>query len=199
MKSLVVLANCQGGALAKTMLESTDFSAQFRWDEIPAVHVMKRRDIREAVRKTKEADVFVYQHVVRSPYRPKKFTSEFFLRHVKKNAVVLSYPSLYFDGYFPHLHRFQDWRSVISEIHDYFMAYASAVGMDEQRLYSLIQEPDFYPKDLSVSLAEESIQNLERREEEHKTYIQLSKFIRDNYKIRKEERSLDFNQGEYHR
>ncbi len=43
MKNLVIFGNCQSHALAKTILESSEFLSQYHWDEIPMVQNLGKK------------------------------------------------------------------------------------------------------------------------------------------------------------
>lgn len=182
MKQFVVFANCQSGALAKTLLENEEFSSQYRWAAIPPVHTIKENHVGEVLAKVREADLLIYQPVSPSPLRPPEMTSDFLLGQTKKGCERLSFPSIYFDGYFPHLQTLKGTVSVLNLVHDYFIAYACAIGLTEEQCFSLINREDLYPEALSWELAENSLQALQRRERAEGIDIIVSDFIAANYK-----------------
>ncbi|MDH4317075.1 MAG: WcbI family polysaccharide biosynthesis putative acetyltransferase [Desulfobulbaceae bacterium] len=185
MKKLVIFANCQCRALAQTLMESHEFSLCYEWDFLPAVQNLSKQHVPEMLAKVREADLFLYQPVSEDPTRPVEITSAFLREQVKPSATALSFPSLYFDGYFPHLQTLQGYISTLYLVHDYFIAYACAIGLTIEETLSLIQSEDLYPKDVSIRLVEASFNNLADRETEFDIDIKISRFLRDNYRREK--------------
>ena len=185
MKNVVVFANCQGSALAQTMLENEHFSSKYKWNRIPPVQSITKNNVNDVLKKVSDADLFIYQPIIESPDRPKEMYSEFLKSQLKDNAIPISFPSIYFDGYFPHLQGLSGLTSVLNFVHDYFIAYACAIGLSEDQLISIIETDDFYSRKLSVDLAERSILILKNREIQQTIDIRLSEFIRNNYKKNK--------------
>lgn len=185
MKNFVVFANCQNFALALTLLENKEFSSKYLWSRTPPVQDIKENDVDDVIKKVRYADLFIYQPVVDSPAHPKEMTSDFLMGQLRDDAIAISFPSIYFDGYFPHLQTLKGLVSALNLVHDYFIAYACAIGLQEQQLLSLIRKEDFYPRQLSKVLADKSIDNLRKRENQDNIDIRLSEYIEANYKNRK--------------
>lgn len=182
MKKFVVFANCQSSALAKTMLENQEFSSQYQWDFILPVQNMNSSHIDEVINKARNADLFIYQPVSEAPNRPEELTSEFLLGQLKESSEAVSFPSIYFDGYFPHLQTMKGLISILNLVHDYFIVYACAIDLSEELCFSLINRDDLYPETLSLRLAEKSLQNLKEREIKECIDVAVSGFIEKNYK-----------------
>ena len=185
MKKLVVFANCQSGALARTMLENKEFSSRYKWEFIPPVQNLNKSHIDEVISKVRGADLFIYQPVSESPNRPTELTSNFLLRQTKEDTETISFPSIYFDGYFPHLQTLKGLTSVLNLVHDYFIVYACAIGLSEEQCFSLINRDDLYPERVSIQLANASLQKLRDRETGENIDITVSDFIERNYRRHK--------------
>jgi hypothetical protein len=84
-KKLVILGNCQGNALAKTLLENAGFSNYYEWDHIPPIQTLQKKDVPEVIKKVKKADLFIYQTIKEAPKRPVEFTSDYLLKNLKGN------------------------------------------------------------------------------------------------------------------
>ena len=184
MKKFTVYANCQGNILAQTLLENKEFSSNYELIPIPAVHTLSDKDIPDVLAKVKSVDLFIYQPIS-NQNRPKELSSDFLAAKTKHHSIVISFPSLYFDGYFPHLLRFKRYVSELNLVHDYIIAYCCSIGMDENRTMRLIQSEDLYPEEISVNLANQSIANLKSYEERFTTDITISGFIENNYRSKK--------------
>jgi len=181
MKKLVILANCQGVALAKTLFENSEFSSTYSWVRIKPIQALTDKDVAEVVAKVEQADLFIYQPVSATPTRPDALSSAFLLKKVNPKALSLSIPSIYFDGYFPHLKTLKGRVSVLNLVHDYVVAYACVLGLSVEKTLELIQKEDFYPQKLSLALANKSLTELKKREEESAIDMPLSGFIEKNY------------------
>jgi hypothetical protein len=182
VKSFVVYANCQSGALAKTLLENHMFSENYTWDFIEPIQNLGAKDIDEVIRKVKAADLFIYQPIAVTSFRPRELSSDFLLSKLKKKALSISFSSLYFDGYFPHLQVLKKSVAILNLVHDYIVAYCSVLKLNKARTIDLINSCDLYPKELSIMLAEKSLQNLKEREKKFNIDIVLSDFIFNNYR-----------------
>ena len=185
VNNFVVFANCQNDALALTLLENKEFSSKYVWSKIPPIHNIKENDVADVINKVRDADLFVYQPVAISPARPIEMTSNFLKSQLKDNVISISFPSIYFDGYFPHLYPLKGLVSTLNLVHDYFITYACAMGIEEQKVLALIRKEDLYPTQVSEYLANKSIENLRNRENQNNLDIRLSEFIETNYKYKK--------------
>jgi Polysaccharide biosynthesis enzyme WcbI len=181
MKNLVIFTNCQGVGLVKMLFENSEFSSAYDFLRFRGVHLLTDKDIPEVVAKVEQADLFIYQPVSAIETRPIEFTSAFLLKKLKPTAQAISMPSIYFDGYFPHLKPLRGYISVLDGLHDYILAYSCAIGLSAEQTLELINKEDFYSQKLSVALAEQSLMELKRREEEFAIDITISEFIEQNY------------------
>lgn len=185
MKKFVVFANCQSGAVARTMMENEEFSSRYQWSHIAPVQNLRESHVGEVLTKVREADLLIYQPVSEAPKRPREMTSDYLLGLAKEDCEAISFPSIYFDGYFPHLQTLNGTVSVLNLVHDYFIVYACAVGLSKEQCYSLINREDLYPEKLSRQLVDKSLQQLRDRESKEGIDIPVSDFIEANYKRKK--------------
>lgn len=181
-KKLVVVANCQGGALVKTLKENQEFSSAYEWISLPYIQDLNKYHISEVLEKVRLADLFLYQPISLTSNRPEELTSDFLIKQLKRDAVSLSFPSLYFDGYFPHLGTFKGHTSVLNLVHDYIIAYSCSIGLSENETIQLIQGDDLYSTEVSLQLLERSLKDLKERESRFKIDIRVSDYIESNYK-----------------
>lgn len=182
MKNFVVFANCQSRALALTLMEDSEFSSIYNWLKIPAVQNINADNIDLVLKSVCEADLLIYQPVSESHKRHSSLSSDNILKKVKPGGTALSFPSIYFDGYFPTLQSFKGKSSVLNLAHDYFIAYCFSIGLNVKETVSLIRSDNLFSKSLSNNLLNQSIDNLEIKENEANVDIRISGFIKENYK-----------------
>ncbi|MBN0989321.1 WcbI family polysaccharide biosynthesis putative acetyltransferase [Amphritea pacifica] len=184
MKKFTVYANCQSKALARTLLENEEFRSKYEYVPIRAVQSLSEKDVNEVISVVRSIDLFIHQPVQQGR-RPKELTSEFLLSQLHESAMSYSFPSLYFDGYFPHLQTFNGYVSVLNLVHDYFIAYLCASGFSESETFDILNLESLYPESLSVDFLKKSISNLKAKEQKFSIDIRVSDFIEQNYKAEK--------------
>lgn len=180
--NFTVFANCQSAAIARTLLENPDFSTKYQLNAIKPIQTLTKENIDEVVDIASMTDLFIYQPTQSTPIRPTELSSDGMLSVLKATAICISFPSVYFDGYFPHLQTMEGRKSVLNFVHDYIIAYCAVKKLDKSTTLELISDSTLYSKALSDELCEGSLQNLEKREQFNKTDIRLSGFIRDNFR-----------------
>ena len=190
-KKFTVYANCQSRALALTLNENKEFASKYKLTPIQAIQTLKNQDYKKILPIVQNTDLFIHQPIAQTNSRPSELTSAHLAEQIHKNAQRISFPSLYFDGYFPHLKTFNRINSVLNLVHDYFIAYLYATGRDQLETLQIIHRSKLYPKALSEGLLERSLQNLQQREKAENTDIQVTDFIKENYK--KEKLFFQFN------
>lgn len=144
----------------------------------------KRSFLRKLLRRTRRPEALLKPQIASSG-RPREIDSIFLNEQLKDGAISISFPSAYFDGYFPHLQTLNGMVATLNLVHDYFIVYAYVIGLTEKEILSLMQRDDLYPRQASVDLALKSLENLRSREEKNKIDVRLSDFIANNYKARK--------------
>lgn len=185
MKSFAIYANCQGEGLARALLGCDYFKNEYFRIKIPPVHLIKDHEVKLVMEAIRGIDLLIFQPVKISFDRPKELNSSFILNQLKDNAIKFSFPSIYFDGYFPHLKTMDRMVSILNLVHDYFIAYSYNIGLSQKKCYELINDLNLYPEDLSRKLAEKSIQNLRNREVANNIDIPVSNFILRNFRFQK--------------
>lgn len=163
-------------------MANKEFSSIYKCLPIKPVHRLVEKDVPEVINKIKAADLLIYQPIFSSPARPETLSSEFLISKTKYGAHKISFPSIYFNGYFPHLDSFKGYVNELNLVHDYFIAYSCSIGFTEKETIELIQKENLYPKDLSLRLVKQSLKNLKNRETQFHIDIKLSDFIEDNYR-----------------
>ncbi len=184
MKKLTIYANCQGIALGKTLLEDERFRSLYEWSRIEPVQTLSSSHVEAISNSIAEADLIIYQPVSASN-RAEDLSTQKILQQSKDGVKQISIPSMYFDGYFPHLSTMNGLSSILNLVHDYFIAYAYCRGMSLENCVLMLQSKHLYEKTRSVELCNASIENLRRRENVNKLDIPISSFIEQNYKKHK--------------
>lgn len=179
---IAIYANCQSKALINTLIENTIIKNEYNFLPIKPVQLLKVADIADVIHKASIADIFIYQPIKKTDHRPMELTSKFLIEKLKKKAIPISFPSIYFDGYFPHLSTLNGEKSVLNLVHDYIIAHAFQLGLSLENTFRLIQSSTLYPKQLSTQLYSDSINNLIARETAENIDITVSSFIKQNYK-----------------
>ena len=181
MKKFLVYANCQSQALALTLMENKEFESVYERIYVPQVQYLGKKDIEDLLYKVSSVDLFIYQPVSNIQSRPVELSSDFLLQKTKKSAELISFPSIYFDGYFPHLQTLYGYVSQLNLVHDYFVAYLCSSGFSTEQAIEIIQSEDLYPKTISKELVEKSLLTLKKREEQFSVDIKVSSYISENY------------------
>ncbi len=185
MKYLIIFANCQGGTLLSMLNEHEAFKKEYSCIPIPFVQNIKSKEqIKLLLDSVKKADIFIYQYV-NSPNMPNETNTHYLLNLLKKDTIKISFPSLYFNGYFPHLDSMDKITGPLRLVHDYIIAYCYTKGFTEKETLRLINEKDLYSKKISMEFVKKSIESLLKRERENDIDIRLSDYIKNNYKKEK--------------
>ena len=185
MNKFTVFANCQSAALAKTLLESKTFSQHYKWLPVPPVHNLDGVDVAKVIDVVKQVDLFLYQPVATKEHRLETATSAFMLSQLKDSAQALSFPSIYFDGYFPHLGTLDGHQSVLNQVHDYFISYCYVKGVRALDCVELLQSDELYDKKTSRNLLKASLESLKWRERVNRIDLKVSGYIDQNYQVKK--------------
>lgn len=184
MKKFVVYANCQGVGLARTLLENPEFASRYEWLNIDAVQTLGAQHIPDVLEKVAQADLFIHQPVKgESGGRAKELGTDFLLTRLKPGAVSHSFPSLYFNGYFPHLYTLNKMvSSVLNHVHDYVIAYSWSLDLPQEKVLEIMNHEDLYPEQVATQLANASLGNLRTREDEDGLDVYVSDFLADNFR-----------------
>ncbi len=178
-KKFVVYANCQGRALAKTLLECQDFSYRYEWIPIKPVHTIQIEEIPEVLEAILSADLVIAQPIS-SQGRDERLSWSYIKGILDSNVISLTFPSLYFNGYFPHIGTFKGISSPFGMTHDFVAGFAFCEGLSVEEATLKITSPYFYPKEISNKLFLDSIDSL--REREVDVDVPVSNFIQENAK-----------------
>lgn len=183
-KRFSAYGNCQAQALAKTLLESEKFSESFEYLPIDSVHTLHAGEYSKLVDIFQQLDLLLYQPVSEQYHIPQLSTSNL-LAYLPQHCRSISFPSLYFNGYFPHLDTLKGITSILNLVHDYNIIYAFVLGLDEAQTVELISSNKFYDQVTSNRLINQSIAELYNREKVNNVNVKLSDYILSNYRKQK--------------
>ena len=127
----------------------------------------------------KNTDLLIYQ-IIADTYKIPKLSTLSLMQHRKADTMNISFPSLYFNAYFPHLDMYNGKKSILRLVHDYIIMYSYVLGLSEQEIIDLIQSEDLYPKDIIISLLDQSFKSLRKKESNRD--VKISNFIEQNFK-----------------
>lgn len=184
MRKFTIYGNCQGPALAKTLLEYADFKENFDYAPLKSIQTLELTDIENVIETIQKCDLIIYQPISTN-YRIRELSTARILLHTNKNSILVSLPSLYFNGYFPHIDTLDGRLSILNFVHDYIMIYGYLLGLEQHEIIELIKSEDFYDEELSNRLLKKSISDLKKREVKNGVDIRVSDYIADNYRSQK--------------
>lgn len=177
-KKYSVYGNCQSGALAMTLSKNETFNKQYELQKIKPVQTLKLEDVLDVQNIFKDIDLVIYQHIS-SNYRIGELSTNRLLKKVKRSTMTISFVSMYFNAYFPHLDKFLGKKSILNVVHDYIIMYCYCLGMTEQETFDVIQREDLYSIEISNQLFANALNELKKREES--TDVKVAPFIEKEY------------------
>jgi hypothetical protein len=141
---LRIYGNCQAGCIAGFLKRSHEVNELFDISAFRGAHEISLNEIQDAKTDLQTAAVFLTQHVS-DGFRGSEFSSLALKSHLPSSAVVISYPSIYFDAYFPNLLYLSGERGLFTgpggDYHDKEIlgGYAGSLTIDET-ISSLLDE-----------------------------------------------------------
>lgn len=182
-KVCIIYANCQNRLLAKYLQLSEEFNQKYTVKRFRA-HLLMRKGTTIPGRVLKHAALFIYQpvkniHGISS--------SEYLLSRLPENCQRISFPSMYFTGYFPQYCRNPVPQTTNVNFPGGVIPHGDAniiamleQGFKEKEIIARLSDPNFYSQKFLLLNLQQTIEELARRESE--LTIKISKFIIDNYK-----------------
>lgn len=190
MKKYTVYGNCQARVLPSVLNSSKVFKSTFEYVDVKAVHTLNSEDLDYFIDEIlPELDLFIFQPVSKNYNNNERYSTEFLLSKLKSDAISVSFPSCYFTGYTPEIKHTKLVREGENkdefDYHDRnIMKYFLATDTPEPE--DFIFSDRFYSEEFSLQAVEESLKELETREEsifgsDKQIDIKVSKYIRNNY------------------
>lgn len=186
MQKVLILANCQGAALAKILNKTVtpDGEKVFEVFDLKPVYELSAEDQPRLEKYCKSCDILLYQPHTKYKFTPDWRTSDYWVS-ITSAKYVISFPSLYFSGYNPELTYLRDDKNQhlnagFVDYHDKRIVKLFLDGLpveDIAQRFSAIQPVQ---EDVE-NLFSGSLSELEKREQELFLTIRVSSFIRDNF------------------
>lgn len=180
MKRFTVFANCQGLALATVLMSNRYFAKLYTFTRLPAVQTLTEADVPKVENLFAQCDLVIFQNV-RENYKIPELSTARLLQKIRPDALAISFPSLYFNGYFPHIDNMQGVKSILNLVHDYFIVFAFLQGMTISQAQEFINQDDLYSPQLSTSLFRESLTALQERENSLHTDCVITSYLEKEY------------------
>jgi hypothetical protein len=178
-----VCGNCQALPISNLLKNNPEFSQTHEYVPFPKPNFLLNKDDYEDVKSVlKQVDIFIYQQT--SDAFGKLYNSENLCSLTPKSCIKISYPSIYFMGYFPellYLRKSGDAANKFSDYHDANIInfYLSDKSTAVERSIAAIMDPTYYSEEQLLTNAENSIKELEKREKN--LTITISDFIKNNW------------------
>jgi Polysaccharide biosynthesis enzyme WcbI len=146
MDRVVVVGNCQAGALEMMLRTNEEFTKRFEFVSFPAVHEIPAAMMPELHRAVADAAVVIPQRV-QEDYRGGIGLGTEMLARIAGSATVVRWPSVYWAGYFPDLFYLRDaeGQPVVDgpfDYHDRTILEAYASGIDVAAVCRLLEDPE---------------------------------------------------------
>ncbi len=182
-KVCIIYSNCQNRLLAKYLHKSKEFNQKYTIKRYRA-HLLMRKGATIPDKVLKQAELFIYQpvkniHGISS--------SEYLLSRLSRNCQCISFPSIYFTGYFPQYCRNPvpqtsniNYPGGIIPHGDANIITMLKQGFKEKEIITKLCDPNFYSQKFLLLNLQQTLEELARRESE--LTIKISNFIRVNYR-----------------
>ena len=179
-QKFTVYANCQSDALANLLLRNPFFADEYELLRILPVHLLQKKHIPSVREKISQVGLCISQPV--SKANGSRLSTEEVADSLQANSDLLTFPSIYFDGYFPHLVPIANMPSIMNNAHDINIMVLNQKGYTASEIFEITSSDDFYTSPLSDTLFEKSIAALQVRENTSSVNITVSDFILAHYK-----------------
>lgn len=146
MDQVVVVGNCQAGALELMLNTNEEFTKRFEFVTFPAVHEIPEEMVPELHRAVAKAAVVIPQRV-QEDYRDGIGLGTETLASIAGTVTVVRWPSVFWAGYFPDLFYLRDAKGqpVVRgpfDYHDRTILEAYSSGIDVAETCRLLEDPD---------------------------------------------------------
>lgn len=178
----LIYANCQNALIANYLRSSEFFNQEYIIKRL-AVHslIASEKSISDKI--LQQTKLFIYQPV--KDIHGKR-SSNYLLEKLPPDCQKVSFPSLYFKGYFPQYcknptnHIIEPrYRYGIIPHGDSNIISMLEQGANETKIIEKLRDPDFYTSDAIKSNLNETLEVLSQRESQ--LDVKVSEFIKANY------------------
>lgn len=184
-KICIIYANCQNSLIAEYLGRSQSFNREYTIRRFP-VHLLMTKGKTIPDKILRQAKLFIYQPVKATHG---DLSSQALLDKLPTDCQQISFPSLYFTGYFPQYCKNPVAQSInpnypygVIPHGDTNIISMLDRGKEKAEIIARLSDPDFYTPESLLSNLNETLSVLEQRETE--LDVKVSKFIRANYQHR---------------
>jgi hypothetical protein len=182
-KKFAVYGNCQATPISSLLLNNEQFKAQFELVKFPKpVYMLKDSDWPEIQELVSSIDLFIYQQVGNA--FGATLSSDNLVANTKNSAICISYPSIFFNAYFPQVNYLRNMPAQVnqySEYHDMVVLESFLLSNNlaeaAERAKVICLDPNYYSNDEVQQFINSSVSELERREANLDT--QVSSFLNE--------------------
>ncbi len=183
MKKLcIIYANCQNGLVANYLCKSELFNQTYTIRRFP-VHLLMTKGTTIPDEILQQAKLFIYQPV--KDIHGKR-SSKYLLDRLPADCQRISFPSLYFKGYFPQYCKNPENRILEPQYSYGLIPHGDTnvvsmlnKGLNKAEIIKKLSDSDFYSYGYLRSVLEDTLNVLAQRESE--LDVKVSEFIRSNY------------------
>lgn len=176
-----ILGNCQTISIADYLNSSTFFSEKFEFLYLPPVHTIDIKEDKGLLDIFANIDLLIYQPVV-NENRFGMFTSDNAKSLMKKNAMKICVPSMYYTGYFPTIGSIEGLDGALRGVHDFVIVAGYLSGFKEHEVVNLLTDKFILSRSDLDKFHLLAIQSLKQRENDFQVDIKISTYIEKNYK-----------------
>lgn len=181
-KICIIYANCQNQLLAEYLLKSSFFYREYTIKRFPIhLSIQNKKTIPDAL--LQRTKLFIYQPVKEIHGN---CSTKHILNRLPSDCQRISFPSLYFTGYYPQYCKNPANRIVKSVYPFGMMPYGdrNIISLLEEdksitEIVEILSDPDFYSSEFLLANANSSLAELARREAT--LSIKVSEFIKAHY------------------
>lgn len=182
-QSYTIYANCQTTLIQAHLNLSEEFRQRYKYEALPRNYVAIQQELEipeDVISRTK---LLIYQPLDNQKYGVR--SSEYLKNQVSDDCVCVSFPYVYFQGYWPEntknpenqkSKQFPFGKFPYGDLNIIDMI---AKGYDAARIISELEQENFYQVDYVRQNFLQTLSELVKRETE--TDLKISKFIQDNY------------------
>ena len=182
-KIIYIHGNCQTLAFQDIMAELPEIRKNFLVIS-NSVHNIDLNHLDYALSSIVRADYFICQPV-KSGYRgTNKLSTEYLKSLLKDSCQVVSFPNIFFEGYFPEQLTFSI-NTLNSTYHDYNLLQLYLKSYSIEHIAQIINSGNFYQKQEVFHNFKSSLEEIQRRESEYDLDIKVSEIILEKYKHEK--------------
>ena len=190
MKKYSIIANCQGGTLIKFFNSNKYFLENYELIELKAIQTVTKEEIDNFYNTIHMLDLIIIQPISDNFKNYHKYSTKSILANIKKKCVVIMFPSIYYNIYYPNLIH-DNIKSINIIVHDINIIEKFINNKNKQTFVNecinMINDLNFYSKKFIINNIKTTINNLLKKEldainkYDPQHFIKISHFISSHY------------------